>query len=49
LANAIDKETLDGLIERGKLEGDLKVELMSGERESIYWSRLPEKVFIRTS
>jgi hypothetical protein len=37
-------ETLADLIEKGNLDGDMKVELLGGERESIYWSRLPEKV-----
>ena len=32
------------MLETGTLEGDSKVELLSGERESLYWSRLPEKV-----
>jgi len=32
------------VLETGLLEGDSKVELLSGERESLYWSRLPEKV-----
>lgn len=47
MTDAIDKETLHGLVEKKDLEGELKVELMSGERESIYWSRLPEKVRVR--
>ncbi|KAG7571318.1 hypothetical protein FFLO_00670 [Filobasidium floriforme] len=44
LGKAIDEQALAGMLEPGRLEGDSKVELLAGERESLYWSRLPEKI-----
>jgi hypothetical protein len=46
LGKAIDEQALAGMLETGRLEGDSKVELLAGERESLYWSRLPEKVSV---
>jgi hypothetical protein len=44
LSKAIDSEQLSGLLERNPLKDNVQVELLGGERESIYWSRLPDKV-----